>query len=211
MKILRKITIGLAVVGLFTALSFSQREDATSREITTAAVMGVVSAFSIIKSCDQIIHSDLREAFIRLRLHLVVLCEQPEASNINKDSFSSPGYAETLENYIITGYANDSVDGVSGITIMGSKLLQSGKVVDLKIFVPLLDEQYLYYEELSIDAAACDAEVESYLFEEKWGIRQERLDFETDEPEEAIIVEEKPKKKGRKKQIDAPAPLDATA
>ena len=154
------------------------------------------------KSCDQIIHS---EAFIRLRLHLVVLCEQPEASNINKDSFSSPGYAETLENYIITGYANDSVDGVSGITIMGSKLLQSGKVVDLKIFVPLLDEQ------LSIDAAACDAEVESYLFEEKWGIRQERLDFETDEPEEAIIVEEKPKKKGRKKQIDAPAPLDATA
>ena len=48
MKILRKITIGLAVVGLFTALSFSQREDATSREITTADVMGVVSTFSII-------------------------------------------------------------------------------------------------------------------------------------------------------------------
>ena len=48
MKILRKITIGLAVVGLFTALSFSQREDATSIEITTAAVMGVVSTFSII-------------------------------------------------------------------------------------------------------------------------------------------------------------------
>lgn len=255
MKILRKITIGLAVVGLFIALSFSQREDATSREITTAAVMGVVSTFSIItlstkedygtskneikkavvkkdrlnvvynerfseanytnvinKSCDQIIHSDLREAFIRLRLHLVVLCEQPEASNINKDSFSSPGYAETLENYIITGYANDSVDGVSGITIMGSKLLQSGKVVDLKIFVPLLDEQYPYYEELSIDAAACDAEVESYLFEEKWGVRQERLDFETDEPEEAVVIEEeKPKGRGRKKRLETPAPLDATA
>ena len=164
------------------------------------------------KSCDQIIHCDLREAFIRLRLHLVVLCEQPEASNINKDSFSSPGYAETLENYIITGYANDSVDGVSGITIMGSKLLQSGKVVDLKIFVPLLDEQYPYYEELSIDAAACDAEVESYLFEEKWGVRQERLDFETDEPEEAVVIEEeKPKGRGRKKRLETPAPLDATA
>ena len=164
------------------------------------------------KSCDQIIHSDLREAFSRLKLHLVVLCEQPEASKIDKDSFTSPGYVETLENYIITGYANDSVDGVSGITIMGSKLLQSGKVVDLKIFVPLLDADYPYYEELSIDAAVCDAEVESYLFEEKWGIRQERLDFETDEPEEAIVMEEeKPKKRGRKKQIDAPAPLDATA
>ena len=75
----------------------------------------------ISKNCDQIIHSDLRETFNRLKLHLVVLCEQPEAANINKDSFTSPGYSEILENYIITGYANDSVDGVSGITIMGSK------------------------------------------------------------------------------------------
>lgn len=164
------------------------------------------------KSCDQIVHSDLKETFSRLKLHLVVLCEQPEAANINKGSFTSPGYAETLNNYIITGYANDSVDGVSGITIMGSKLLQSGKVVDLKIFVPLLDEQYPYYEELSIDAAACDAEVDAYLFEEKWGVRQERLDFESDEPEEAVIIaEEKPKGRGRKKKIEAPAALDAIA
>ena len=88
---------------------------------------------------------------------------------------------------------------------MGSKLLQSGKVVDLKIFVPLLDEQYPYYEELSIDAAACDAEVER-------GVRQERLDFETDEPEEAVVIEEeKPKGRGRKKRLETPAPLDATA
>ena len=48
MKNLKRITIGLAVIGLFTALSFSQREDATTREITTAAVMVVVSVFSII-------------------------------------------------------------------------------------------------------------------------------------------------------------------
>lgn len=164
------------------------------------------------KSCDQIVHSDLKETFSRLKLHLVVLCEQPEAASINKSCFASPGYTETLNNYIITGYANDSIDGVTGVTIMGSKLLQSGKVVDLKIFVPLLDEQYPYYEELSIDAAACDAEVESYLFEEKWGIRQERLDFESDEPEEAVIIaEEKPKGRGRKKKIEAPAALDAIA
>ena len=47
MKNLRRVTIGISVIGLFTALSFSQREDATTREITTA-VMGVVSTFSII-------------------------------------------------------------------------------------------------------------------------------------------------------------------
>lgn len=48
MKNLKRITIILATIGLFTALSFSQRDDATNREITTAAVMGVVSTFSII-------------------------------------------------------------------------------------------------------------------------------------------------------------------
>ena len=47
MKNLRRVTIGISVIGLFTALSFSQK-DATTREITTAAVMGVVSTFSII-------------------------------------------------------------------------------------------------------------------------------------------------------------------
>ncbi len=48
MKNLRRVTIGISVIGLFTALSFSQREDATTREITMAAVMGVVSTLSII-------------------------------------------------------------------------------------------------------------------------------------------------------------------
>lgn len=48
MKNLRRVTIGISVIGLFTALSFSQREDATTREITMTAVMGVVSTLSII-------------------------------------------------------------------------------------------------------------------------------------------------------------------
>lgn len=178
-----------------------------NERFTEANYTNVVS-----KNCDQIIHFDLKEVFSRLKLHLVVLCEQPEAQVVTKLSFSSPGFAETINNYVISGYANDSIDGVPGITIMGAKLLQSGKMVDLKIFVPLADESYPYFEELQIDAAACDAEVEAYLFEEKWGIKQEQLDFDSDVPEEAVIEEVKPKKRGRKpKQLEAPADLDATA
>lgn len=150
--------------------------------------------------------------FNHLKLHLVVLCEQPEAEKIYKSSFTSPGFVETLNNYFITGYANDSNDGVPGITIMGGKLLQSGKIVDLKIFTPFGDEEYKFSEELQIDAAACDAEVEAYLFEEKWGIKQERLDFDSDIPDEAVTdaeelpaEEEKPKRKGRKTKTIAPA------
>ena len=166
----------------------------------------------VTKNCDQIVHSELKEIFNHLKLHLVVLCEQPEAEKIYKSSFTSPGFVETLNNYFITGYANDSNDGVPGITIMGGKLLQSGKIVDLKIFTPFGDEEYKFSEELQIDAAACDAEVEAYLFEEKWGIKQERLDFDSDIPDEAVTDAEelpaeevKPKRKGRKTKTIAPA------
>ncbi|WP_294590910.1 hypothetical protein [uncultured Bacteroides sp.] len=167
----------------------------------------------ISKACDQIVHHDLKEALSRLKLHLVVLCEQPEAKLVTKLSFSSPGFMETINNYVISGYSNDSVDGVNGISIMGAKLLQSGKIVDLKIFVPMADEQYPFAEELQIDAAACNAEVEAYLFEEKWGIKQEQLDFDSDIPEDATtIIEEKPKKRGRRSnKIETLSDLDATA
>jgi len=54
--------------------------------------------------------------------------------------------------------------------------------------------------------------VEAYLFEEKWGIKQERLDFDSDIPDEAVTdteelpaEEEKPKRKGRKTKNIAPA------
>lgn len=167
------------------------------------------------KNCDQIVHIDLKESFNRLKMHLVVLCEQPEAVNITKISFSSPGFSEIIQNYYVTGYANESVDGVSGITINGTKMLQSGKTVDLKIFVPFGDDSYPFSDELSIDANACDEEVAQYLFCEKWGIKQEMLDFDSDIPDEAVI-EEKPKKRGRKKTVDESfkediIPLDQTA
>lgn len=166
----------------------------------------------VTKNCDQIIHSDLRDVFNRLKIHLVVLCEQPESNKIDRDSFSSPGFAETIENYFITGYSNDSVDGVPGATITGGKLLKSGKAVDLKIFTPFGDDDYPYIDELQIDIAACDAEVEAYLFEEKWGIKQERLDFDSDTPIEAetVQVEEKPKRRSKKK-ITPIVVFDATA
>ena len=166
---------------------------------------------SIAKNCDQIIHSDLREAFNKLKLHLVVLCEQPEAEKVTKLSFSSPGYHETLSNYIITGYSHDSDDGVDGVTIFGEKLLQSGKVVDLRIFTTLSEEAYKYAEELKIDILSCDEEVDQYLFGEKWGMKQETLDFDTDEPQEATLDEPKKKGRGKTKKMNAPKTFDETA
>ncbi|AVM53343.1 hypothetical protein JN06_01380 [Bacteroides zoogleoformans] len=151
------------------------------------------------KSCDQIIHYDLRQAFDKLKVHLVALCEQPEAERINEESIKSPGFAETFPNYQIVGYSHNSQDAIDGVIIFGTKLLQSGGTLDLSIWTPLYDSEYQYKEDLALDIQACDWEVSEYLFSEKWGVKQTMLDFDTDEPAEANL-EEKPKKRGRKKK-----------
>lgn len=151
------------------------------------------------KSCDQIIHYDLRQAFDKLKVHLVALCEQPEAKRINEESIKSPGFAETFPNYQIVGYSHNSQDAIDGVTIFGTKLLQSCGTLDLSIWTPLYDSEYPYSEDLALDIQACDWEVSEYLFSEKWGVKQTMLDFDTDEPEE-VNLEEKPKKRGRKKK-----------
>lgn len=48
MKTLTRITIILAVVGLFVAISLADNREATNKEIFTAAVMGVISVSTII-------------------------------------------------------------------------------------------------------------------------------------------------------------------
>lgn len=48
MKTLTRITIVLAVVGLFVAISLADNREATNKEIFTAAVMGVISVSTII-------------------------------------------------------------------------------------------------------------------------------------------------------------------
>lgn len=162
------------------------------------------------KSCDQIIHYDLRQAFDRLKVHLIALCEQPEAGRINSDSIQSPGFAETFPNYSIVGYSHSSQDAIDGVTIYGTKMLKSGGVINLDIWTPLSDSDYPYLDVLSLDIQACDWEVSEYLFSGKWGVKQEMLDFEVDEPAEADL-EEKPKKRGRKKKEETVRTIDIYA
>lgn len=170
---------------------------------------------NVSKSCDQIVHHDLKEAFEKLKLHLIVLTEQPEAGQINKSNINDLGYLAVIQNYVVSGYSHDSNDGVSGITIHGQKLLKSGKAVDLRIFCPSMDESYLFSEDLDLDIQRCDWEVSEYLFSEKWGIKQEMLDFDSEVPEEATMEGEEPKKKsrgrGKRKQEAVISAFDETA
>ena len=156
---------------------------------------------TIEKKCAQIVHVDLKEAFDRLRVHVVCICEQPEADQVRARGIFDFD-PEILNNYVVTGYTHGGSDESAGVTIIAQKLLKSGKVLNLIApFTQFEDaDTYEFAGELYAEIASCDHEVEQYVFHDKWGIKQ--LDFDFDAPEEAFLnsAEEKPKKKGRKKK-----------
>lgn len=161
---------------------------------------------TIEKKCSQVIHKDMRDAFDKLALHLVCACEMPEAVKIREAGIYDFPVGE-LNNYVVTGYSHGGSDESAGVTIIGQKLLKSGKVLNL--VSPFIqyedDEAYEYAGELSVDVQGCDYEVKEYLFNEKYGIKQMSLDFDVPDDVEVSIVtpdgEAKPlRKRGRKKK-----------
>lgn len=175
----------------------------------------------VAKKCEQIVHEDLREAFRALRSFLITITEQPEASLFNAaniDDEPEEKMEQEIMKYIVTGYTVGGSGESEGVTLIGQKILKSGQVLNLVApFTKYCDDTnvdaYPYAAELSIAITRCNYEVHEYLFNEKWGIKQQQLDFETDVPEEAVL-EEKPKKGRKSKKIKAittAVPFDATA
>ncbi|RHR72414.1 hypothetical protein DWW69_16085 [Bacteroides sp. AF16-49] len=174
----------------------------------------------VAKKCDQIVHNDLKEAFKALRPFLITIAEQPEAGlfNLNNiDSEPDERMEKDIMKYIVTGYTVGGSGESEGVTLTGQKILKSGQVLNLNApFTKYCDDtnpdSYPYASELSIAISRCNYEVTEYLFNEKWGIKQQQLDFDCDVPQE-VDMEEKPKK-GKKKnsrEIKAPVTFDATA
>lgn len=132
--------------------------------------------------------SDFSAAFNRLRIHMVCICEMPEAADVEESDIYEFD-AEELDNYEITGYSIGGSDDNAGVTIMGKKLLPNGKVLNLNVpFTKYEDEEdYKHGAALMGDIEACNAEVEAFL-NGKWGIVQQEIPgFEIDTPGEADL------------------------
>lgn len=152
------------------------------------------------KKSSQIVHADMRKAYSRLILHLIVACEQPEAGQINDENIHELDL-EQFNNYVVTGYSIGGSDENSGVTIIGQKLLKSGQVLNLiSPFIKFEDlEAYPLAGELFNDVAGCNYEVEEYLFNGKWGIKQEEIDFDAPaESDFSVTVSDSSDKKGKK-------------
>lgn len=167
----------------------------------------------VTKASQQFVHIDLKYALSLFKVHVAAICEMPEAKKVNVSEPSETDLEETLKSYIITGYSKGGTDESAGVSISAQKLLKSGQVLNLSVpFTKFEDESgegYPYGVELAEVVSRCDYEVDAYLFDDKWGVKQESFDF--DAPEESDItggdaaVPEKKKGRGRKKKADLAA------
>lgn len=168
---------------------------------------------TISKKCSQIIHVDFRDALDKLKAHMACICEMPEAEKIRQVGIYDFDDS-TLGNYVVTGYSHGGSDESAGVVIVGQKLLNSGKVLNL--CTPFIqfedDEAYPFAGELNQAIIACDYEAGEYLFDGKYGIKQLLLDFDAPADVEitTTVHEEKPKRRKRKKELE-PVPFDVYA
>ncbi|WP_321331825.1 hypothetical protein [uncultured Bacteroides sp.] len=166
-------------------------------------------ANDVTKKCDQIIHADLKAAFKALVPFLITITEQPEAKLFNLgniDQVPNEDLELEISKYVVTGYSNGGSDESAGVTIIGQKCLKSGQVLNL--IAPFTKfsngdnaDGYKFCGELELAVQRCDWEVSEYLFSEKYGIKQETLDF--DVPDESTVDGVKEMKKGKGRKLKA--------
>lgn len=156
------------------------------------------------KECGAIVHKDLMAALNKLKVHLVVLCEQPESNKINHDNIDDFDLT-LLDNYVITGYTIGGTDEHEGVTIVAQKLLKSGKVLNIVSPFTKYEDDYEFASELGLDVKGATYEVEQYLFNDKFGIKQQEMDFGPEvnlksAAEGIMTIEVSDRKKSKKKK-----------
>jgi len=148
--------------GTLEVILFEHHPDKTDREVNI--------------KCQQLAHIDMQNAFKKLVFHLAFICDLHEAKNLTPDDFK-PEF--DLTKFKVTSFSIGGNDDSSGVTITGQKELEGGKILNLNSpFQMYEDEFYLYGSDLAADIHACVFEVEQYMFEGKYAIKQLEIDFE---------------------------------
>jgi hypothetical protein len=156
----------------------------------------------VTKASEQYIHPDLKYALGLLKPHVALICEMPEAGSVKDVTSPSDGELnETLDRIIVTGYSKGGNDDSAGVCIIAQRILKTGQVLNITTPFTKFDDEigdgYPYGGALKSVVERCDYEVDAYLFEEKWGLKQLELEFESDGETSEI----RPKKRGRKKKV----------
>lgn len=116
------------------------------------------------KDPEQPVHPDLTKSMAKLKPHFALLCEQLETpSNINSLT------DEQLENFTVRGFHHSNNEEIPGVTIVGHKILKSGKVLGLNApFIRFYADAgeanaYPFQEHLETILGEVEFEAEQYL------------------------------------------------
>ena len=145
----------------------------------------------VTKKCASLAHDDLIKALTRLIPHMIKICDFKFSENINEDNISEDGILEfqEIKNYEITGFSIGGVDNNEGVTLIGQRKFDSGKVLNIVTpFIKYTDEDYKFGDELASVIEGCIYEVEQYLFGDKFAVKQLEMDFNKSSESEATVT-----------------------
>ncbi|MCM1140973.1 MAG: hypothetical protein NC453_20590 [Muribaculum sp.] len=131
-----------------------------------------------------ICHPDLKSAFAGLVPYLADLTEQKEADRIDWDNLDDAATVENLRYLEVTGFSVTDDDVNPMVTLIGKRTLRTSKVLNLCAPATTLNQDTESYERCDdLDAAlrACLYEVEQYITERKWQVKQAELNFDNPE------------------------------
>lgn len=160
---------------LFLAFEYDQSVHTTKNSIKT--------------SSDAPIHDDLREAFDVLIPHFALICEEVSES-ICRDKIENPEAIldedNPLHKYKVAGFSIGGQGDSEGVTVSGSKRLESGQVVNFNTpFVKYEDfKDYPFMSELRTAMDNLKSEVYEYL--EGKQAHPKQIAMFTEEEENAI-------------------------
>jgi SpoU rRNA methylase family enzyme len=145
------------------------------------------STKNIIKtSSDAPIHDDLRDAFSALIPHFAFICEEIKETDC-KERLESPeeelSEEHPLLKYKVSGFSIGGQGDSEGVTISGSKRLESGSILNLNTpFLKFEDvKDYVFMPELRESIDILKSEVYEYLEGKQAPSKQPSMNFEEEE------------------------------
>ncbi|MEJ7644258.1 MAG: hypothetical protein WKF87_06665 [Chryseolinea sp.] len=112
-----------------------------------------------IKNCGSPAHSDLVAAFLKLRIHYAVSCEEGSFSEFND-------HKEKLDKFVVRQAILGGEGDQEGVTLAGHKRVKNGKVINFNspfLKFNLETSDYEHAELLDMDIKALWSEIALYL------------------------------------------------
>lgn len=130
------------------------------------------------------VHIDLKTRLAALIPYFAELTEQKEADRYDWDNPESGENIELMRRLDVTGVSLGGDDSYPVATLTGRRTLMSSKVLNLNtppVDLDASDNGWLRAEDFGFAIDAFFYEVQLYITEKKWAVKQSEIDFENED------------------------------